>query len=613
MPRILLFLYTVFMLISCGYNTYPTENQNVFRMLIPSGLSSLDPAYARDQSNGWMVSQIFNGLVQLDSQLMVQPCIARSWEIQDSGRVYIFHLRTDVRFHSHPTLKNRADRRVKAEDVIYSFNRIVDPEVASYGQWIFSGKVENDKASLEKKGLNEGKNNKASLEKNNSNEIKNDKASLKSKPGKVPLTEASIQDTKSQSSSNDTLTTNSFTGFSGFQALNDSTVIIRLNQPFPAFLSLLSMPYASIVPKESVESLGKKFRSNPVGTGPFCFKSWREGESLILIRNPDYFEVENGQTLPYLDAVRVEFSPSPLTAFHKLIRNEIDFINRPDLSLKDELFNDNGELLKKWTHDFYLIRKPQLNTEYLGIQMDTVSFSHSLSSLYVRKAMAFALDRDKIVSSVLKGMGYPAHGGFLPPGMPFSDTSLIQGIRFNPDSAEYYLKVAGYPKGKKLPEIKIYTSPSYQAVMEMVQYQLGEQGIRVTLDNGSGASLREMIYQGKTALWRASWIADYPDPENYLSLFYSPNKAPNGPNTTRYNQTEFDSYFEKFLTPASDSIRTQYCIQLQELIRNDVPVILLYYDRIIRVVHNSVENLDTDGMNNLVLKRVKKKVVIENS
>jgi oligopeptide transport system substrate-binding protein len=706
------------MLISCGYNPYPIDNQNVFRMIIPSGLSSLDPAYARDQSNGWMVSQIFNGLVQLDSQLIVQPCIARSWEIRDSGRVYIFHLRTDVLFHSHPTLKNRVDRRVKAEDVVYSFNRIMDPQVASYGQWIFSGKIENDKASLGKissnegendkaslgknslneskvdkasleknssnrskmdnaslgksslsegkmdkasldesssneskvdkaslgkNSLNEGKIDKASLEKNSSNrskmdnaslgksslsegkidkaslgenssnKSKNDKASLASKPSKVPLSESSTLEAHSQNPSNDALTTNSFTGLSGLQALNDSTVIIRLNQPFPAFLSLLSMPYASIVPKESVESLGKNFRSNPVGTGPFCFKSWREGESLILIRNPEYFEVENGQTLPYLDAIRVEFSPSPLTTFHKLVRNEIDFMNRPDLSLKDELFNENGDLLEKWTNDFYLIRKPQLNTEYLGIQMDTASFPHSLSSLNLRKAMAFALDRDKIVSSVLKGMGYPAHGGFVPPGMPFSDTSLIQGIRFNPDSAEYYLKVAGFPKGRGLPEIKIYTSPSYQAVMEMVQYQLGEQGIRVTLDNGSGASLREMIYQGKTALWRASWIADYPDPENYLSLFYSPNKAPNGPNTTRYNQAEFDSYFEKFLKPASDSVRTQYCTQLQELIRNDVPVILLYYDRIIRVVRNSIENMETDGMNNLVLKRVKKTIESGNS
>lgn len=549
MRQFVLFLCTVFLLISCGYHQYRADNQNVFRMLIPAGLSSLDPAYARDQSNAWMVSQIFNGLVQLDSQLQVKPSIARSWEIRDSGKVYIFNLRQDVYFHDHPSLEKRKSRKVTAADVVYSFNRIMNPETASFGQWIFGGKVENAKPSLP---------------------------------------------------------TSSFSGLSGFEVLNDSTVQIRLIQAFPAFLSLLTMPYASIVPKESIEALGKSFRSNPVGTGPFYFKSWREGESLILLKNEEYFEEENGVQLPYLEAIRVGFSPGPLTAFHKLVRDEIDFINRPDLSLKDELFDATGELKGKWADQFYLIRKPQLNTEYLGIQMDTQLLAHPMSNLYLRKAIAYAIDRDKIVKSILKGMGYPAHGGFVPPGMPFSDTSQITGIRFNPDSAAYYLQKAGYPEGRGLGELKIYTSPSYQAVLEMVQYQLSEQGIRVTLDNGEGSSMREMIYQGKAAFWRASWIADYPDPENYLSLFYSKNKAPDGPNTSRYSNRDYDALFEFFLLPRGNAERQKICIQLQEKLNQDIPVILLYYDRIIRLVGNSVSGLETDGMNNLVLKRVKK-------
>lgn len=549
MLRFILFLCTVNLLISCGYHKYSADNQTVFRMLIPSGLSSLDPAYARDQSNAWMVSQIFNGLVQLDSQLQVQPSIAHSWEIKDSGKVYIFHLRQDVQFHKHPSLEKRKSRKVIAADVVYSFNRIMDPKTASFGQWIFAGKVKNDKPSLP---------------------------------------------------------TDSFSSINGFEAINDSTVQIRLNQAFPAFLSLLTMPYASIVPKESIELLGKSFRSNPVGTGPFYFKSWREGESLILLKNESYFEQENGIQLPYLDAIRVGFSPGPLTAFHKLVRDEIDFINRPDLSLKDELFDAEGRLQEKWNEQFYLIRKPQLNTEYLGIQMDTQQLGHPLGNLYLRKAIAFAIDRDKIVKSVLKGMGYPAHGGFVPPGMPFSDTSQIAGIRFNPDSAAIYLRKAGYPEGRGLSELKIYTSPSYQAVLEMVQYQLSEQGIRVSLDNGEGSSMREMIYQGKAAFWRASWIADYPDPENYLSLFYSSNKAPNGPNTSRYSDPGYDALFELFLLPQDREKRQNICVQVQDKLNQDLPVILLYYDRIIRLVRNTVQGLETDGMNNLVLKRARK-------
>lgn len=516
-------------------------------MLLPAGLSSLDPAFARDQSNSWMISQIFNGLVQLDTNLEVQPCIAKSWEIQDSGRVYVFHLRQDVVFHPHEAFTNSEDRRVRAQDFVYSFNRIVNPETGSFGQWIFNGKVVGADS------------------------------------------------------------TQVFSGLSGFEALNDSTLKIQLVQPFPAFLSLLSMPYASVVSKRVIEKIGKAHRSNPIGTGPFVFKSWREGESLILLRNPEYFEKENGIRLPYLDAVRVEFSSSPLTAFHKLVRGDIDFLNRPDLSLKEELFEKDGSLKSQWLSKFYLMRKPQLNTEYLGIQMDTALLPHPMHSLYFRKAIAYAIDRDKLVGTVLNGMGYAAHGGIVPPGMPLSDTGFVKGIRYNIDSAKYYLKLAGFPNGRGLPELSLLTSPSYQPVMEMIQYQLSEVGIRLTLDNGDGSSLREMIYQGKVAFWRASWIADYPDAENYLSLFYGENRAPSGPNTTRYQKDFYDAQFRASLLETKDSVRMKYHERLQQELIEDVPVILLYYDRIIRLIRNEVSGLEMDAMNNLNLKRVRKR------
>jgi peptide/nickel transport system substrate-binding protein len=547
MTRFLLFLCTGFLLISCGYHKEKHDNQKVFNMLLPAGLSSLDPAFARDQSNSWMISQIFNGLVQLDTNLEVQPCIAKSWEIRDSGRVYVFHLRQDVVFHPHETFMNSEDRRVRAQDFVYSFNRIVNPETGSFGQWIFNGKVVGADS------------------------------------------------------------TQVFSRLSGFEALNDSTLKIQLVQPFPAFLSLLSMPYASVVSKRVIEKIGKAHRSNPIGTGPFVFKSWREGESLILLKNPQYFEEENGVRLPYLDAVRVEFSSSPLTAFHKLVRGDIDFLNRPDLSLKEELFEKDGSLKSQWLSKFYLMRKPQLNTEYLGIQMDTALLPHPLHNLYFRKAIAYAIDRDKLVGTVLNGMGYAAHGGIVPPGMPLSDTGFVKGIRYNIDSAKYYLKLAGFPNGRGLSELSLLTSPSYQPVMEMIQYQLSEVGIRLTLDNGDGSSLREMIYQGKVAFWRASWIADYPDAENYLSLFYGENRAPSGPNTTRYQKDFYDAQFRASLLETKDSVRMKYHERLQQELIEDVPVILLYYDRIIRLIRNEVSGLEMDAMNNLNLKRVRKR------
>jgi peptide/nickel transport system substrate-binding protein len=230
-----------------------------------------------------------------------------------------------------------------------------------------------------------------------------------------------------------------------------------------------------------------------------------------------------------------------------------------------------------------------------------------LHNLYFRKAIAYAIDRDKLVGTVLNGMGYAAHGGIVPPGMPLSDTGFVKGIRYNIDSAKYYLKLAGFPNGRGLPELSLLTSPSYQPVMEMIQYQLSEVGIRLTLDNGDGSSLREMIYQGKVAFWRASWIADYPDAENYLSLFYGENRAPSGPNTTRYQKDFYDAQFRASLLETKDSVRMKYHERLQQELIEDVPVILLYYDRIIRLIRNEVSGLEMDAMNNLNLKRVRKR------
>lgn len=546
MYRTLLFLYTVFLLISCGYHPQETDNQNVFRFNLPAGLSSLDPAFARDQANTWMCSQIFNGLVSLDSNLNVQPSIAKNWEISDSGKVYIFHLRTNVLFHKHPALGKDSTRAVTAQDFVFSFNRIANPETGSFGQWIFNGKI---------------------------------------------LTEQ--------------IRTDSFQDLPGFQAINDSTLKITLKKAFPPFISLLAMPYASVVPAEVVRSMGKSFRKAPIGTGPFYLKSWREGQSLILLKNPVYFEYDHEYQLPYLDAIRIGFSASPLTSFNQLVQGEIDFLNRPDLSLKDELFDAGGELLPKWQNQLTLIRKPQLNTEYLGIQMDTQNLPHPLSALKIRQALSYAIDRDKIVRFVLKGMGYAAHSGMVPPGMPGTDTTRLSGYTYNPERCKRLLKEAGFPDGKGLPEITLYTSPSYQPVMEMIQYQLAESGIHIKLENGEGSSLREMIYQGKIPFWRASWIADYPDPENYLALFYSPNQAPGGPNTTRFVSSVYDSLYQLSISETRDSSRFKLYNRMQQILIEESPVILLYYDRIIRLTGKKIQGLETDGMNNLILKRVR--------
>lgn len=119
-----------------------TSDEHVFRLNMSSGiLESMDPAYAKDLYMMWASNMVYNTLVETDEDLYLKPSLAKSWDVSDDGLIYTFHLRNDVYFHNNELFENGVGRKMTAKDVAYSFNRIVDPNVASYGAWIFNGRV----------------------------------------------------------------------------------------------------------------------------------------------------------------------------------------------------------------------------------------------------------------------------------------------------------------------------------------------------------------------------------------------------------------------------------------------------------------------------------------
>lgn len=541
--------------ISCGQSDKDLAEKQVFRMNVAEGLSTLDPAFARSKAPIWMTAQLFNGLVSLDSDLNIQPSLSKMWEISENGQVYTFHLRKGVFFHKHPSFGPDSSRQVVAEDVVYSFQRICDPSVASTGKWIFSGKI----AGLEA-----------------------------FEAGTVPH-------------------------ISGFHALNDSTFQLSLTAPFPPLLGLLAMPYGYVVPREVVEEYGDDFRSQPIGTGPFQLYRWEEGNHLILHRNPNYFESEKGFQLPYLDAVSVRFSPSRLSAFIEFVQGNLDFIGDLDPAYKDEILTRDGEIQAAYGDRYQFILAPQLNTEYLGFQTDTsLEFvqGHPLADPSVRKAINYAIDRPKLVRYLLNGMGYPAEAGFVPNGMPGFDPLEVQGFRFDPEQSAALLAEAGYPQGENLPVLVLNSTQKYAAISEFIQKSLENVGIRVQIQNLQGGALRKEIYGVRVNFWRASWIADYPDSENYLSLFYSGNHSPSGPNTTHFSSVEFDELYQQALSTTDDSLRLNLYHQMDRLMLEQAPIVPLYYDRSIRILQKGITGLGSNPMNHLFLSRVRKENVL---
>ncbi len=179
---------------------------------------------------------------------------------------------------------------------------------------------------------------------------------------------------------------------------------------------------------------------------------------------------------------------------------------------------------------------------------------------------------------------------------------------YDPDCARRLLAEAGYPNGKGLPALKLSTTSNYLDLCKYIQQQLGLLGINVEVDVNPPAPLREQMAQGKLQWFRGSWIADYPDAENYLSLFYSPNCAPAGPNYTRFKEPQVDKLYTRARSTADDSIRAVLYHQIDSLVMEQAPVLVLYYDQILHFTHKNVTGLRTNAMNTLDLRRVKIKL-----
>ena len=527
-----LLLFSILCFTSCAKKESKFKDDEVFRYNEHSNVTSLDPAFAKDQRNIWVVNQLFNGLVQLDDSLHVKPSLAKKWDISDDGKVYRFTLRDDVYFHKHKLFGEKGTRKVMANDFEYSFTRLLNENVASPGGWVLQN-VDN------------------------------------------------------------------------FKAENDSIFTIQLKQAFPPFLGLLSMKYCSVVPKEVVDFYGKEFRSNPIGTGPFKFKLWVENTKLVLRKNEYYFEKdEKGKSLPYLEAVAVTFLPDKQSEFLQFIQGNLDFMKSLDASYKDEIVTTSGELVEKYKEEVVMQKGAYLNTEYLGFFIGGESKTPIKSKL-IRQAINYGFDRVKMITFLRNNIGTPALNGFVPKGLPSFNNQ--KGYSYQPRKAQSLIEEYKKVTGNSNVEITITTNSSYLDLCEFIQRELQNIGLIVNVDVIPPSTLRQGKANGKLQIFRASWIADYPDAENYLSLFYSKNFTPNGPNYTHFSNENFDNLYEKSIQEVDNSKRYVMYQKMDSILINEAPVIPLYYDEVIRFSRKNVSGLGINPIDLLDLKRVFKR------
>ncbi len=540
--NILIAIFVITFFTTCSTNKKDKDTRKTFNYNEMAGVTSLDPATAGNVENIWPVNQLFNGLVQMDDKLNIIPCIAKTYSISNDGLNYTFNLRTDVFFHDNVCFEKGIGRKVIAKDFVYSFNRLYDSRVSSAMSLLTT----------------------------------------------IDRTEK--------------------TQYKGFEAVNDSTLLIHLTSPYSAFISILTMKYFSVLPFEAIEYYKLNFRSNPVGTGPFLFKLWEEGTKLILVKNENYFERdEKNNRLPYLDAVTVSFVKDRETSFMELLNGRFDMVSGADAFNANEVLDKEGHLKEVYEKKFYLQKELFLKTDYIGILIDDkidIVKNSPLKLKAIRQAINYAFDRDKLIKYLRNNIGTAAHSGFIPKGLHSYNPTKVKGYTYDVDKAKQLLMEAGYPNGKGLPEIVMHVTDNFKEQVEFIQAQLAECNIKVQISIEKPSVLRQAVNSCEYNVFKKSWVGDYADEENFMSLFYSKNFAPQGVNFFHYKNLEFDALYEKARNELNDVLKTELYQKMDQLVIDDAPVIPLYYDESVRLVQKNIKGLYSNPMNLLELKRV---------
>ncbi|MGH2574669.1 MAG: ABC transporter substrate-binding protein [Ignavibacteria bacterium] len=523
-------------------------------------IRSLDPVGINDVVSHHVAHQIYDLLLDLDTNLQIVPELAQRWEISEDGMLYTFHLRKGVLFHDNPCFPNSKGREMSAGDVKYSFDRILDPSTGSLGFDFYKNYVVGAKELIDEV-------NKATIE--------NRKPNL------------------------NTVT--------GFIVKDDSTFQIKLKKPFSPFIYYMVLGFAYVIPKEAVEYYGKDYFQHPVGTGCFIFENWTPDLEINMRRNPNYWGRDQfGNKLPYLERVKFRFIKDLSQQLLEFKNGNIDESYRIPNELFKAIVNDDKTLTPEYSK-FFVQRKTSLTIQYYGFLTPGKIFNN----YKVRQAFNYAIDRDKILKYVLNGsVSEPAVHGIVPPVMPNYNSKNIKGYSFDLEKARQIMSEAGFPGGKGFPEVTLNINEGggrNTQVAEAIQNMLKEIGVTVKLQLLQFAQHLDNLDAGRADFFRLGWIADYPDPENFLNLFYGKN-VPDNPkdkspiNSFRYKNRRFDELFEKALATVDIQERNKIYEEAEQIAVSEAPVLFIFYDEDWRLIQPYVRGYALDPMHRVEMK-----------
>lgn len=484
-----------------------------YRFPLISDPVTLDPAQLTDSNSAAVARQIHATLVEFDPDGNLRPALAQSWEVSDDGTTYTFHLVKGAKFHN--------GREIKADDVVYSLTRLVDPAVKSpRADLLFP--VVGAKEYFEGKST--------------------------TKPA--------------------------------VKALDDYTVEIGLKEPYAPFIDRLAMLNCAIIPREEVERLGDQFGNQPVGAGPFKFELWDRDSILVLERHEGYYRGE-----PWLRRIIFKIMKDEAARLQAFKAGELDHTDVPAGQLR--AIKEDPKLKK------LLVMKPALDMYAMAFNTEKGIFAQNPK---LRLALNYAVDKENIVENVLEGAGVVMKG-YVPEGTWY-DNPDFEGYPYDPEKAKELLAEAGYPDGEGLPEITIYldTQTKHRQIAEAIHADLSALGLKVSINTSDWGAFLNRVYSGEFELAQNTWLADYPDPDNYLYQLLDSHNLGSAGNIGRYQNPRFDALVRQAQVELDQEKRAQLYRQAEAILAQDAPWLLLFQRKVTLLVQPWVKGLIVSNM-----------------
>ncbi len=551
---IVLFLIssTSLILFSCGGNNKNDENtnkvnnplDNILNFAITEKYQSLDPIKISDMTSFYIGSQIFESLVRFDEKdLSLRPSIANSWIISENGLVYTFNLRKDVFFHDNECFDNGKGRNLNANDVVYSFKRICSNLPNNFTYNTFKDKIKGAESCYK---------------------------------SSKDIDEKELE---------------------GVKAIDDYTVEFTLTHSSPQFLPLLATFNASIVAKEAIKN------NAIIGTGPFIYDKENDTDtSIVLSKNTNYYlKDKEGNKLPYIDGVSYKVVDQGQKRLDDFMAGKLDIIKDiPPTAIKNLVETQIAAFQDK-PEKYFLVSNQELSTSYLSFN----TIKAPLNNIKVRQALAYAINKTRIVNDVLKGEAYgPADYGFVPPSVRNYDFSSVIGKEFNVKKAKKLLAEAGFKDGKNFPILKLITSQSnakLRVALDIQKQLKANLNINIEISSTTLAKLMHTESYSKGDISLSSWIADYPNALTFLVLGYGRDipkttDLPSFPNSSRYTNQKFDKLYSEAMATSDEKKKNELCLAADQILVNDVPILPLWYREKYMLVQATVKNFSPNPM-----------------